>query len=236
MLNKILNIAKIAQISQQSSIKSYNATLPILLEVLNSSKNGYLLKLGNNTLEARSAQTLQIGAKYLAIIKETKSGEILISSLKQRSKIYELSQFYSKKIPLENLPNAYKNFADFYPNLLNSALECNNQHDFNFILNSILAYEKRVINLAIKDEKKEFLLQIKPSKKRIDFSAIFSNLGVILGQIYDKDLILKVQFEIVQKLLINNAYALSDFRDIKILLDSTIEPLFEVYGEKVIEA
>ncbi|MDE6885518.1 MAG: hypothetical protein K2P17_00530 [Helicobacteraceae bacterium] len=241
MINKILNIAKLSQITQNSNIKTFNTTLPILLQVLEKTRMGYMLKLGNSTIEARSPANLQIGAKYWAIVKDSSVGEIIIQNLIKQPKIFDYVKSTSLSFEMNEFQTMIKEkkfSQNFYDKLIDSTINAENKEDFLFLSNALLAYEKKITNLVIKDRNKRILLQIKNKKRdKIDFSAIFGNLGVIAGSIYESNiLILKVQYQNVKNLLEKSKDRLEGFSEIKILLDENTSILFDMLETQIIEA
>ena len=242
MIQKILNIAKLAQTTQNNQIKSFNTTLPLLLEILQKSKMGYKLKLGNATIEAKSGAELQIGAKYWAIVKE-KDGELIISGLKKRPQIAESAKNSPLKFDISDLPNLFKNskganfVGEFYENLVDKITNTHYKDEFNFLTNSLVALQNGILNLVIREQKRDFLLQIKKQKNdKIDFSAVFNNLGIINGSLYKNDILhLVVQYENVKKLLENNIDSLN-FKEIHISLNEHCEILFDEQCENSFSA
>lgn len=231
MLQKILNIAKISQLTQNSQVKTFNTTLPLLLEILQKTQKGYLLKLGNATMEAKSNANLQIGTKYWAIIKDT-NGEILISNLQKQPKIMESIKHAPLNFTLEDLPKMAKNadfVREFRDNLLDFIINAKSKDEFLLLSNSLLALQQGILNLVIKDKNRRILLQITKQKHhKIHFSAIFSNLGIINGILYNNDILhLNVCYEHIKKLLENNANKL-DFSEISISVSEDNKPLFDI--------
>ena len=158
MIQKLLNIAKIAQSTQNSSVKNFNTTLPLLLTIIQKSKMGYMLKLGNTTIEAKSNANLQIGAKYWAIVRDV-GGELLISKLKMRPKIAESAKNSPIKYELENLMDFFKNakfaksadfVSEFYENIIDKITNAKFKDDFAFLANSLFALNQGILNLVIK--------------------------------------------------------------------------------------
>lgn len=234
MLQKILNIAKIAQSTQNSQVKSFNTTLPLLLEILQKTPKGYLLKMGNATMEAKSNANLQLGAKYWAIIND-KNGEILISNLQKTPKIMESAKHSPIKFELEDLPKITQN-ADFVREFKESLLEqiqsIKFKDEFLFVSNSLYALQQGILNMVIKDKNRDILLQIKRQKNnKIYFSAIFKNLGIINGILYNSDILhLIVSYENVKKLLEKNAHKLH-FSEISIAINEENTMLFEMISD-----
>lgn len=241
MINKIINIAKLSQFTQDSRIKSFNTTLPILLQVLKKTNSGYLLKLGNSTLEARSANELQIGAKYWAMVRESSVGEMLISKLIKQPEIINIAKNTSLKFEIEEFRAMLESrqfITKFSEILLDKSINTNIKDDFSFLTNSLLALKQDIINLVIKEEGKDILLQFrKPKNAKIDFSAVFNNLGMLEGSIYDNDkVLLKVQYENVRQILLNNANKLSSFSEVVIVLDENVRLLYNMEQERILEA
>lgn len=232
MLQKILNIAKIAQASAKSSqVTNFNTTLPLLLEILQRTKRGYLLKLGNATMEAKSSTLLQVGARYFAVLND-KNGELLISNLQKIPKIAESAKNSPIVFTPKDLETMGKDFVrEFRDSLLDSAINAKSKDEFLFLSNSLLALQQGILNLVIKDRNKRILLQIKRQKdKKIEFCAVFSNLGVIRGVVFDKSILhLRVSYERVKKLLENSAREL-DFSEVSIAVQEN-SVLFEMVDE-----
>lgn len=241
MISKILNLSQISQISQISQdAKYYNNTLPILLQVLEKTRMGYLLKLGNNIIEAKSTNNLQIGAKFWAIVKDSSVGEILISNLIKQPKIFENIQFSTLKYTIKEFETMVKDgkfVQKFREDLIDNFLKVNSKDEFLFLTNSLLALNKRILNIVIKDNNKNILMQIKrPKGSKIEFSAIFNNLGMIEGSIYNSQkLILKVQYQNVKNILQNNLKYLEGFSEISILVDEDSEIFFNVFDENILD-
>lgn len=232
MLQKILNIAKIAQASANpSQVKNFNTTLPLLLEILQCTKRGYLLKLGNATMEAKSNANLQIGAKYFATLND-KNGELLISNLQKIPKIAESAKNSPIFFAPKDLEAMGKDFVDkFRDSLLDSAINAKSKDEFLFLSNSLLALQQGILNLVIRERNRQILLQIKRQKdKKAEFCAVFSNLGIIRGVVFDESILhLSVGYERVKKLLENNAREL-DFSEVSITVQENFV-LFEVVDE-----
>lgn len=241
MINKILNITQI--IRNLENQKHYNNTIPLLLQIIDKTKDGYKIKLGNNVIEAQSANQLQIGGKYWAIINENKNGEIVISNLINRPKIFEAIKDSSLKFDINELKEALKDtkfIQKFSENLEQKIINSSSKDDFLFLTNSLIALNRKIINLVVKDNKKDMLLQIKIGKKEeIEFSAIFNNLGIINGNIYSYEaLIIKVQFQYVKKILESNVNKLEDykkFNEIKILKNENIDILFNICDNNILD-
>lgn len=241
MISKILNISKISE--NLSHTKHYNTTLPILLQVMEKTRTGYLLKLGSNTIEAKSLNSLQIGGKYWAIVKDSSVGEIIISNLIKQPKIFDNAKKTSLKFDIneiESLLKDAKSIEKFGENLIEKSSISNSKDDFLFLINSLVALNKKILNIVINDNKKDILLQIKkPKNEKIEFSAIFNNLGVINGAIYDnQSLIIKTQYKNVKNILENNIKNLEDFdkfSEISIIFDENIDIFFNLYDDNILD-
>lgn len=241
MISRILNITQV--IKNLDNQAHYNNTLPLLLQIIDKTKSGYLLKLGNKTIEAKSTAQLQIGSKYWAIIKENKNGEILISNLINRPKIIDAIKDSSIKFDISEIKEALRDsrfIQNLRDNLEQNIINTNSKDDFLFLINSLMALNKKIINLVIKDKNKEMLLQIKKRKnEKIEFSAIFNNLGIINGSIYgNQTLIIKTQFNYIKKILESNLKKLEgyeNFNEIHILHDEHIDILFNLFNDNILD-
>ncbi|RAX54663.1 hypothetical protein CCY99_02550 [Helicobacter sp. 16-1353] len=241
MISKILNISKISQ--NLSQTKHYNTTLPILLQVMEKTRMGYLLKLGNNIIEAKSMNNLQIGSKYWAIVKDSSVNEILISNLIKQPKIFDNAKKSSLKFDINEFESLLKDsrfIEKFSDNLIEKSIASSTKDDFLFLTNSLIALNKKILNIVINDNKKDILLQIKkPKDGKIEFSAIFNNLGLINGVIYNnQSLIIKTQYKNVRNILENNIKNLEgfdEFDEIRIIFDENINIFFNLYNDGILD-
>ena len=236
MIQKILNIAKLAQTTQNSHIKNFNTTLPLLLEILQKSKMGYVLKVGNTTIEAKSATPLQIGTKYFATLDNT-NGSLLISNLQKIPKIAESAQHSPIFFEAKDLEKMGRDFVrEFRDNLLDSAINAKSKDEFLFLSNSLLALQQGVLNLVVREKNRKILLQIKRQKdEKIEFCAVFGNIGIVRGVIFGERILhLSVGYWRVKKLLENNIGEL-DFSEVSIAVAEN-SVLFEAVDEFNISA
>ena len=107
--------------------------------------------------------------------------------------------------------------------------QANNQQEFVFYSQMLLALNQEVYHLFINDEKKS-LIQLKPKKKKLKFYGFFENLGGIGGEIYLIDEIyldLMVEFQNSLYLIKKNLDELKGVIINSIKQEKTT-PLFEV--------
>lgn len=241
MISRILRLAHTLQSAQAT--RHFNATLPILLQVLEKTRGGYRLRFGEQIIEAKSHQSLQIGAKYWARMRESSVGETLISGLIKQPRIFESALNTTMTLNLSEIVESLKS-GEFMRNLkdyaLDSALHAQNREDFSFANNTLLALQNGIINLVIADKSKRALLQIKkPKDEHVEFCAIFSNLGILNGTLYGlKTLVILTQHPNVQTFLENNVRYLRDyeeFESVKILLNDDARVFYELREENLLD-
>lgn len=186
LLKDISNVGKILKtLNRLESIKEFNATLPVKIEVLKEiNPIRYLIKLGNREIETKSYLPLQVGKKYFAQIKENKNS-IQISSLKEMPQILDELEKIDFKKEINNLTKE---------EVLNYLANSNSKEEFIFFTNILIAMQKKIYHLII-NEKKKALMQYKYSKNRVKFYSIFNHLGEIEGEITLNSLIIYSPFE-----------------------------------------
>ena len=222
MINKIAKIYQILQVIQKGELKNYNTNLPIELMILKKIKNGYLIKLGQNTIEAKSTESIQIGAKYWAYMKEN-NGEITLSNLSKQPKIMD---FLPKtELVLEKVDE--KNILEFISKMKESIFEAlinaKDRDEFLLLSTMLWGMKKNIISIVINQKNsKRAIVQIR-FKNKIEFSTIFPNLGIIEGILQGNYLLLNVQYEGVKKLLQKHANKLEGF-----FLEISLSPKIEI--------
>lgn len=240
MLNNIALISKLSQITQNQILKTYNINLPITLEVLEKRAFSYLVKLGHTIIEAKSAQELRVGAKYWAILKDTNTGDNIISNLVLKPQVAEIMNSSSIAISVKEflvLLESKKPKQIIKDNLINIMQTTQNRDDFLLSSNMLLAMEQNITSLVISDNGRKSLLQIRPkNKQEVEFSAIFAHLGVVWGKIYSSDvLLLKVQFQNVLNLLNKYKSELNYLSKVEIICDKNITLLSNLCDENLID-
>jgi hypothetical protein len=233
----ISQVGKILKATNRLNMPTeFNASLPITIEVKKQiNPIRYILKLGKKEVETKSYTPLEIGGKYKAQINQT-DNKIEIKNLKKLPQIFTKfpdSINYSiddliKDEPFKS-PEKYKQF------LLNHLANSNNQQEFLFFTQLLLATNQNVYHLFINDEKKS-LIQLKPKKKKLKFYGFFENLGGIGGEIYLIDEIyLDLMVEFHNSLYLIEKH-LSDLKGIIInsIKQENLTPLFEISGENIL--
>jgi hypothetical protein len=227
----ISQVGKILKATNRLNMPTeFNASLPITIEVKKQiNPIRYILKLGKKEVETKSYSPLEIGGKYKAQINQT-DNKIEIKNLKKIPNIFNKfpnSIKYGiddllKDDPLKS-PDKYKTF------LMKNLAQANNQQEFVFYSQMLLALNQEVYHLFINDEKKS-LIQLKPKKKKLKFYGFFENLGGIGGEIYLIDEIyldLMVEFQNSLYLIEKNLDELKGVIINSIKQEKTT-PLFEV--------
>lgn len=233
MLDKLAKIISLSSVISSNN-KIFNTSLPVLLQILSKTNDGYLLKLGTNKIEAKSLENITIGSKYWALLNENNNGLLISNLIKQphiMDDIYkspiifnldtlELNNYYFK----DNVKLSSESLRDV---IICTLDKCENRDEFILLSNMLFGLKQGVITLVIKDREKNFLIQIKKIKNKIEFCAAFSNLGLIYGELYDDSLILRVQFDKIKWLLKKYIYELP-FNEVNIILDSRINLIFNM--------
>ena len=233
----ISQVGKILKATNRLNMPTeFNASLPITIEVKKQiNPIRYILKLGKKEVETKSYTPLEIGGKYKAQINQT-DNKIEIKNLKKIPNIFNKfpnSIKYGiddllKDDPLKS-PDKYKTF------LMKNLAQANNQQEFVFYSQMLLALNQEVYHLFINDEKKS-LIQLKPKKKKLKFYGFFENLGGIGGEIYLIDEIyLDLMVEFHNSLYLIEKH-LSDLKGIIInsIKQENLTPLFEISGENIL--
>jgi len=178
-----LNVSKLGKVlktlNRLESIKEFNATLPVKIEVQKQiNPIRYLIKLGNREVETKSSIPLEVGKKYFAEIKEIKS-KLQISNLKEIPEILTLLD----KIKFMNEKNKTLKLHTFSKEeILQHLANSNNKTEFIFFTNILMAFHQKIFHLII-NEKKKALMQYKYSKNKVKFYAVFNHLGELDGEI-----------------------------------------------------
>ncbi|MEO1923329.1 MAG: hypothetical protein ABGX25_02275 [Nautiliaceae bacterium] len=191
-----LNISKVGKVlktlNRLNTPTEFNATLPVKVEIKKEiNPITYLIKLGNRETETKSYIPLEVGKKYLAQIKEFKN-KIQITNLKELPKLMEI---------LENtdIPEGFKHYNK--EEILKHLSTSKDKNEFMFFANFLLALEKKIYHLTIREKKKKSLMQYKYFKNKVSFYSVFSHLGEIEGEIYPYKAVLKSPYENVIQLI-----------------------------------
>lgn len=226
-------IEKITKIFQLHSInvKHYNSSLPLEILIMQKIKNGYLIKLGNKVIEARSAQPMQIGAKYWVHMNEN-NNEIILSNIFKQPKITSFLERSPLVLESMNEKNILEFIAKMKENIFEALINAKDRDEFLLLNTMLLGMSKGIISIVINQNNRRCLAQIR-FKKKIEFSAVFANLGVINGVLYEKHLLLSVQYESVKKILQKNANKLEGF-SLDIIVSPKIEIMQDIFEDSLL--
>lgn len=220
----------LGQMATSSGNKEINATLPMLLRILDK-KGGdtYLVQLGKLILETKSDRELTIGTTYWANVKQGKDG-LIISDLIKQPKILETLSHAKLKLSSKDLKELLDQshsggkqiehvFKEF---LLDRLPLATTKQDFLELANLLVALQHGVFSMVIQDDNgKESLVQMKKQVDFLEFYSVFPHLGEIGGLVSldtngDLNLRLRVMSEKIQKTLTNKLKELKGFQDIQI--------------------
>ncbi|HIY43720.1 MAG TPA: hypothetical protein IAA23_01635 [Candidatus Helicobacter avistercoris] len=226
MIERLLEIQKLNLASKIAKDNIFNSTLPIRVKVL-AKKGGmkYFLQVGARMLETRSQRELEVGAKYFAMMKGGKAGNIILSSLTPEPKVSKsplsLDFLESKELLSKN---TFKEIAEFASEQLAHSKNKEEFLQWAFVLSGL---QKGVLSLNIQEEEKKHYTQIKKRKNSLEFYALFSHLGSISGLITPSTLDLSVMYPSVAKFLSENLEGMKWKGEVRIKVSNgEIEPLF----------
>ncbi len=238
MITQVTHNAEI-QPKATHSVKQFNATLPIAIEVLQKlSPTRYMLKLGNTTLITKSLNELLVGTKYWAQMSKNADGLIALSNLIMQPKILtHLSnaplRFNEEQLrDFENKPNPWEHFKNA---LFEKAATAENKAEFNFYMQMLLSLHNKVLTLPLNIQERESLLQMRKKRSKglyeIEFYAVFSMLGALRGRLLSDgtsiDLYINTPFQSTAILLQNNIQYLKGIARFAINVQKDVQPLYE---------
>ncbi len=157
MLDKLQNLSPLSKLAKLDSSalkenpKNFNATLPVLLKVLAQTKGDmYLLRLGNTTIQTRSAFSLDIGKSYWANMQKNSAGQIVLSNLFAQPNFVDKLKNIPLKLSFSDLDTLSQNpklFISEYKDFLLSQL-ANAQHkdEFKEISSLIFSLKQGVVS------------------------------------------------------------------------------------------
>ena len=241
MLESITTLLQIDKgLEPKNRHREFNGTIPIMLKVLEKSRDGfYKVKLGSVFLNTKSQKELEIGKNYWASMAKSSAGAIILSSLKKHPKILSQLEDFPLKFSSSDMKELIESSNDkllsqFRDFLLERLALSQNRNEFIHFSNLLLSLQREVATFVLRDGERDSLFQIKRRKGEVgflDFYAIFSNMGEILGRIYRQDsgisAVIKTQFESTRWILLNNIDLLNGFDKVEILLDEKIVPLYD---------
>ncbi len=244
MINQIAQIAKIETLLANLKTTRFNSVLPMTIDVVEkSSKNLYMLKIGNKEVSTKSALPLDVGSKYWGVMKEDAAlNTVSLSQLLKKPKLLQaqrdnfLPQFTQTK--LQELITKENPKSELKMALLEKLSLSTSKNEFMTLTNMIAALDANVFTMVLKDGGQSTMFQFKKRANnsldedaKIDFYAAFENLGPIEGVISvvndEKKVSLSLFYENSLKFLENELEHL-DFLGSLHYKNKNIEPLFEL--------
>lgn len=242
MLEALNALNQLNALNSKNAVHNFNATLPILLKVLEKQdKDLFLLQVGNRIIPTKSEQELKINQPYFATMQRNQLGDIVLKNLVPAPKIlYELNDLPTlemKKIK-EILSAKDTTPLKEYKELLSEKLvHAKNSQEFLNIANMLLSLQSQVLSFVIQNEQKKAFLQMKAKKQSVDFYALYPNLGEIGGVIYlkekEKQLFLKTTLQRTKEVLKESQNTLLGFSCVEIVCEKT--PMLFAFEEHLLD-
>lgn len=242
MLEALNAINQLNALHSKNAAHHFNATLPILLKVLEKQdKDLFLLQVGNRIIPTKSEQELKINQPYFATMQRNQLGDIVLKNLVPAPKILDglddLPAIEMKK--LKEILSAKDNTPlKEYKELLSEKLVyAKNSQEFLNTANMLLSLQSQVLSFVIENERKKAFLQVKAKKQSVDFYALYPNLGEIGGVIYlkekEKQLFLKTSLQRTKEILKEAQNTLLGFSSVEIACEKT--PMLFAFEERLLD-
>ncbi|RVY75315.1 hypothetical protein ECC49_06285 [Helicobacter pylori] len=242
MLEALNALNQLNALHSKNAAHHFNATLPILLKVLEKQdKDLFLLQVGNRIIPTRSEQELKINQPYFATMQRNQLGDIVLKNLVPAPKILDalddLPAIEMKKIKeilsaKDNTP--LKEYKEF---LSEKLIHAKSSQEFLNIANMLLSLQSQVLSFVIENERKKAFLQMKAKKQSVDFYALYPNLGEIGGVIYlkekEKQLFLKTTLQRTKEVLKEAQNTLLGFSFVEIVCEKT--PMLFAFEERLLD-
>ncbi|RVY78288.1 hypothetical protein [Helicobacter pylori] len=242
MLEALNALNQLNALHSKNAAHHFNATLPILLKVLEKQdKDLFLLQVGNKIIPTKSEQELKINQPYFAIMQRNQLGDIVLKNLVPAPKILDalddLPTLEMKKIKeilsaKDNTP--LKEYKEF---LSEKLIHAKNSQEFLNTANMLLSLQSQVLSFVVENERKKAFLQMKAKKQSVDFYALYPNLGEIGGVIYlkekEKQLFLKTTLQRTQEVLKEAQNTLLGFSSVEIVCEKT--PMLFAFEERLLD-
>ncbi|WRC53898.1 hypothetical protein E5L22_03825 [Helicobacter pylori] len=242
MLEALNALNQLNAIHSKNAAHYFNATLPILLKVLEKQdKDLFLLQVGNKIIPTKSEQELKINQPYFATMQRNQLGDIVLKNLVPAPKILDalddLPALEMKKLKeilsaKDNTP--LKEYKEF---LSEKLIHAKNSQEFLNTANMLLSLQSQVLSFVIENERKKAFLQMKAKKQSIDFYALYPNLGEIGGVIYlkekEKQLFLKTTLQRTKEVLKEAQNTLLGFSFVEIVCEKT--PMLFAFEERLLD-
>lgn len=242
MLEALNALNQLNAIHSKNAAHHFNATLPILLKVLEKQdKDLFLLQVGNKIIPTKSEQELKINQPYFAIMQRNQLGDIVLKNLVPAPKILDalddLPTLEMKKIKeilsaKDNTP--LKEYKEF---LSEKLILAKSSQEFLNTANMLLSLQSQVLSFVVENERKKAFLQMKAKKQSVDFYALYPNLGEIGGVIYlkekEKQLFLKTTLQRTKEVLKEAQNTLLGFSSVEIVCEKT--PMLFAFEERLLD-
>ncbi|WQX68661.1 hypothetical protein KVL97_02830 [Helicobacter pylori] len=242
MLEALNALNQLNALHSKNAAHHFNATLPILLKVLEKQdKDLFLLQVGNRIIPTRSEQELKINQPYFATMQRNQLGDIVLKNLVPAPKILdalddlpalEMKQIKEILSAKDNTP--LKEYKEF---LSEKLVHAKNSQEFLNTANMLLSLQSQVLSFVIENERKKAFLQMKAKKQSVDFYALYPNLGEIGGVIYlkekEKQLFLKTTLQRTKEVLKEAQNTLLGFSFVEIVCEKT--PMLFAFEERLLD-
>ncbi|WRA22653.1 hypothetical protein KVK48_04180 [Helicobacter pylori] len=242
MLEALNALNQLNALHSKNAAHHFNATLPILLKVLEKQdKDLFLLQVGNKIIPTKSEQELKINQPYFATMQRNQLGDIVLKNLVPAPKILDalddLPALEMKKLKeilsaKDNTP--LKEYKEF---LSEKLIHAKNSQEFLNTANMLLSLQSQVLSFVVENERKKAFLQMKAKKQSVDFYALYPNLGEIGGVIYlkekEKQLFLKTTLQRTKEVLKEAQNTLLGFSFVEIACEKT--PMLFAFEERLLD-
>ncbi len=242
MLEALNALNQLNALHSKNAAHHFNATLPILLKVLEKQdKDLFLLQVGNKIIPTKSEQELKINQPYFAVMQKNQLGDIVLKNLVPAPKILdalddlpalEMKQIKEILSAKDNTP--LKEYKEF---LSEKLVHAKNSQEFLNTANMLLSLQSQVLSFVVENERKKAFLQMKAKKQSVDFYALYPNLGEIGGVIYlkekEKQLFLKTTLQRTKEVLKEAQNTLLGFSFVEIVCEKT--PMLFAFEERLLD-
>ncbi|MFP6088740.1 hypothetical protein ACLF9V_02285 [Helicobacter pylori] len=242
MLEALNALNQLNTFHSKNAAHHFNATLPILLKVLEKQdKDLFLLQVGNKIIPTKSEQELKINQPYFATMQRNQLGDIVLKNLVPAPKILdalddlpalEMKQIKEILSAKDNTP--LKEYKEF---LSEKLVHAKNSQEFLNTANMLLSLQSQVLSFVVENERKKAFLQMKAKKQSVDFYALYPNLGEIGGVIYlkekEKQLFLKTTLQRTKEVLKEAQNTLLGFSFVEIVCEKT--PMLFAFEERLLD-
>ncbi|OPG67966.1 hypothetical protein BGL86_02110 [Helicobacter pylori] len=242
MLEALNALNQLNALHSKNAAHHFNATLPILLKVLEKQdKDLFLLQVGNKIIPTRSEQELKINQPYFATMQRNQLGDIVLKNLVPAPKILdalddlpalEMNKIKEILSAKDNTP--LKEYKEF---LSEKLIHAKSSQEFLNTANMLLSLQSHVLSFVVENERKKAFLQMKAKKQSVDFYALYPNLGEIGGVIYlkekEKQLFLKTTLQRTKEVLKEAQNTLLGFSFVEIVCEKT--PMLFAFEERLLD-